>query len=43
MHNEQRAEPHLEDPRYAAPPFLQLMALAGHLGRKGGRGFYTYE
>jgi 3-hydroxybutyryl-CoA dehydrogenase len=28
--------------RYAAPPLLRNMVAAGHLGRKSGRGFYTY-
>ena len=27
---------------YAAPPLLKRMVLAGYLGRKSGRGFYTY-
>jgi 3-hydroxybutyryl-CoA dehydrogenase len=31
------------DPRAAAPPLLRRMVAAGHLGRKTGRGFYTYE
>ncbi len=31
-----------KDPRYAAPPLLRRMVLAGHLGRKSGRGFYEY-
>lgn len=31
-----------KDPRYAAPPLLRRMVAAGHLGRKSGRGFYTY-
>jgi len=31
-----------KDPRYAAPPLLRRMVQAGLLGRKSGRGFYTY-
>jgi 3-hydroxybutyryl-CoA dehydrogenase len=31
-----------KDHRYAAPPLLRRMVLAGHLGRKSGRGFYDY-
>ena len=31
-----------KDPRYAAPPLLRRMVLAGQLGRKSGRGFYQY-
>jgi len=27
---------------YAPPPLLRRMVLAGHLGRKSGRGFYSY-
>jgi len=29
--------------RFAPPPLLRRMVLAGHLGRKSGRGFYDYE
>lgn len=28
--------------RFAPPPLLKRMVLAGHLGKKSGRGFYTY-
>ena len=31
------------DERYAAPPLLVKMAEAGHLGRKVGHGWYTYD
>lgn len=31
------------DPRCAAPPLLHRMVAAGHLGRKSGRGFFTYD
>jgi 3-hydroxybutyryl-CoA dehydrogenase len=33
----------LREPRMAPPPRLVAMANAGLLGRKSGRGFYTYE
>ncbi|MER5177316.1 3-hydroxybutyryl-CoA dehydrogenase [Streptomyces sp. NPDC002896] len=32
-----------KEPLYAAPPLLQRMVAAGHLGRKSGRGFYEYD
>mgnify|MGYP003338052015 FL=1 len=31
------------EPRFAPPPLLKRMVLAGHLGKKSGRGFYDYS
>ena len=31
------------EPRFAPPPLLKRMVLAGRLGRKSGRGFYEYS
>jgi 3-hydroxybutyryl-CoA dehydrogenase len=31
------------DARYAAPPLLRKMVIAGQHGRKSGRGFYEYS
>lgn len=31
------------DPRDACPPLVRRMVASGRLGRKSGRGFYTYE
>lgn len=33
----------LKDPRFAPPPMVDRMVAAGELGRKTGRGFYTYD
>jgi 3-hydroxybutyryl-CoA dehydrogenase len=32
-----------KDPIYSAPTLLKRMVSAGYLGRKSGRGFYTYD
>ncbi|MER7972781.1 3-hydroxybutyryl-CoA dehydrogenase [Streptomyces sp. NPDC096080] len=32
-----------KEPLYAPPPLLARMVMAGHLGRKAGRGFYSYS
>lgn len=33
----------LKEPRFAPPPMVERMIAAGDLGRKTGRGFYTYD
>jgi 3-hydroxybutyryl-CoA dehydrogenase len=32
----------LKDAHYAPPPLLHRMVEAGQLGKKSGRGFYSY-
>jgi 3-hydroxybutyryl-CoA dehydrogenase len=43
VHASEALERALGDARMAPPPRLVEMAEAGQLGRKSGRGFYTYE
>jgi 3-hydroxybutyryl-CoA dehydrogenase len=38
-----RRDYRIKDARYAAPLLLRRMVTAGLLGRKSGRGFYTYQ
>ena len=43
MHATQNIYTDTGDPKFFPPELLQRMAAAGDLGRKAGRGFYTYE
>jgi 3-hydroxybutyryl-CoA dehydrogenase len=43
VHASEALEQALGDARMAPPPRLVEMAEAGHLGRKTGQGFYTYD
>jgi 3-hydroxybutyryl-CoA dehydrogenase len=43
VHASEALSEKLREPRMAAPPRLVAMANAGLLGRKSGRGFYTYD
>ncbi|MBI4300645.1 MAG: 3-hydroxybutyryl-CoA dehydrogenase [Chloroflexi bacterium] len=42
MHIAESLHAELAEPRFAPPPLLKRMVMAGHLGRKTKRGFYTY-
>jgi 3-hydroxybutyryl-CoA dehydrogenase len=43
VHASQALHEALGEPRMAPPPRLVRMAEAGHLGRKSGRGFFSYD
>ncbi|MBI4300733.1 MAG: 3-hydroxybutyryl-CoA dehydrogenase [Chloroflexi bacterium] len=42
LHVAESLHAELAEPRFAAPPLLKRMVMAGHLGRKTKRGFYAY-